>query len=342
MRIGRRVSRQGKSAGSTGYTKYVFDGLDVVMDIDGGTLTKYQNGPGIDNKLSLKTGSDVKYFLQDHLGSTVGLTDTTRSITASQSYDSFGNGTNTSFPTRYQFTGREFDSFTGLQFSRARWYDPNLGRFISEDPIGFAGGDINLYGYVWNNPMHFTDPMGLSPWSDWAAWANEGRWRGEQAVINFFAPLFEGAIGFGDNASFGASRWFRQWQGFDDSYLDCSFAFQAGGWAGLAVDAATGIGGAAKLGLKFAAKRGAKTRFPKSPERMDDRLGVPGRRIPDGPGTPGRNKVEWKPSDKVKITYEQHPYHPTAPKWHRNPHWHVQWPGQRHTRYLPGDKFPGL
>ena len=67
--------------------------------------------------------------------------------------------------TRYLFTGRERDSFTGLQFSRARFYDPNLGRFISEDPIGFGGGDVNLYGYVWNNPVNFYDPSGLFPFS---------------------------------------------------------------------------------------------------------------------------------------------------------------------------------
>src|SRR5690606_545871 len=55
--------------------------------------------------------------------------------------------------------------------SRARMYDPKLGRFISEDPIGFAGGDVNLYGYVWNNPLHFTDPMGLDGFgNDFADW----------------------------------------------------------------------------------------------------------------------------------------------------------------------------
>ena len=46
-------------------------------------------------------------------------------------------------------------------YYRARWYDPNLGRFISEDPIGFGGGDINLYGYVWDSPQSFSDPLGF-------------------------------------------------------------------------------------------------------------------------------------------------------------------------------------
>ncbi len=84
-------------------------------------------------------------------------------MSASNSYDSFGNPTNTSFPSRYQFTGREFDNFTGLQSSRARFYDPNLGRFVSEDPIGFGGGDVNLFGYVRNKPLIFRDSRGLYP-----------------------------------------------------------------------------------------------------------------------------------------------------------------------------------
>ncbi len=91
----------------------------------------------------------------------MGLTDSSGSITDMNSYDSFGNPSNASFPTRYQFTGREFDSFSGLQYSRARFYDPQIGRFISEDPIGFAGGDVNLYGYVKNSPLKKKDPSGL-------------------------------------------------------------------------------------------------------------------------------------------------------------------------------------
>ena len=59
------------------------------------------------------------------------------------------------------FTGREYDSETGLYFYRARYYDPAIGRFISEDPIGFSGGDLNLYAYVRNNPVKYKDPLGL-------------------------------------------------------------------------------------------------------------------------------------------------------------------------------------
>src|SRR5262249_35818212 len=59
-----------------------------------------------------------------------------------------------------QFTGRENDG-TGLYYYRARYYSAQLGRFISEDPLEFGGGDMNLYGYVGNRPTGAADPQGL-------------------------------------------------------------------------------------------------------------------------------------------------------------------------------------
>ena len=115
---------------------------------------------GIDDKLRSKKGNVVRYFLTDHLGSTEALTDASGAIVLSTSYDSFGNATS-NIPTSYQYTGREYDADTGLYYYRNRWYDSETGRFISEDPIGFAGGDINLYGYVGNNPHGYIDPFGF-------------------------------------------------------------------------------------------------------------------------------------------------------------------------------------
>jgi RHS repeat-associated protein len=152
--LGRRVKR----TKGTEITKFTCDGQDVVMDNVNGVITKYQNGLGIDNKLKLKTGGVSKYFLQDHLGSTTALTNSSGSVVESATYDSFGNSTG-NLSTRYGYTGREFDADLGLQYSRARWYDAKLGRFISEDPIGLNGG-INDYAYVKNNPVNKIDPSG--------------------------------------------------------------------------------------------------------------------------------------------------------------------------------------
>jgi RHS repeat-associated protein len=62
----------------------------------------------------------------------------------------------------FRYTGRELDSETGLYYYRARYYDPYIGRFLSEDPIGVRDGS-NKYLYARNNPAGFTDPFGLAP-----------------------------------------------------------------------------------------------------------------------------------------------------------------------------------
>jgi RHS repeat-associated protein len=79
-------------------------------------------------------------------------------------YDSFGNvttQTNAGTSFRFSYTGRELDSETGQYYYRARYYDSSVGRFISEDPIGFEAGDSNVYRYVGNNPLFYVDPSGF-------------------------------------------------------------------------------------------------------------------------------------------------------------------------------------
>ncbi|MCU0293550.1 MAG: hypothetical protein MUF10_16440, partial [Thermoanaerobaculaceae bacterium] len=100
----------------------------------------------------------------DGLGSVVRLTDSNGNVVHSYQYDAWGNiEAETGAPVdgvQYTFTGREWDPETGLYYYRARYLDPKVGRFISEDPIGFAGGDPDLYAYVWNRPTAFIDPPG--------------------------------------------------------------------------------------------------------------------------------------------------------------------------------------
>jgi len=207
--LGRRVPRY--TVGGKENTKFIHDGHDVLVDDNAGTLTKYLNGEGIDNKLRQTTSTSINYFLADHLGSTNGLADPSGALTASTAYDSFGNATNAAFASRYQFTGREYDSTTGLHHYRARFYDANVGRFTSEDPIGFGGGDVNLYGYVWNSPTAFTDPMGLDGWgNDFADWADKKteyarqQWQGDQQNWGW-----NGSVNTGADLAFGFNNMFR-------------------------------------------------------------------------------------------------------------------------------------
>ena len=93
--------------------------------------TTYSVGPGIDDHLrQTNPSTGVSYFLTDHLGTTTALTDVSGNVVETLSYDSFGNNTG-SARTRYTYTGRECDPDTGLLHYRARFYDPQLGRFIS-------------------------------------------------------------------------------------------------------------------------------------------------------------------------------------------------------------------
>ena len=102
-------------------------------------------------------------MLADRLGSIIEVVETaTNTVTASAEFDSFGARTVTGTPERYGFTGREHDIENALIYYRARHYDPAAGQFLQRDPIGFAGGDLNLYTYVENDPYNWTDPSGLS------------------------------------------------------------------------------------------------------------------------------------------------------------------------------------
>jgi RHS repeat-associated protein len=105
------------------------------------------------------------YYHADGLGSITTLTNHMGHKVQQYAYDSFGNIKFTPFPhwikQPFTYTGREFDYETGLYYYRARYYDPQAGRFITKDPIGFEGGDYNLYVYVQNNPLRYLDSFGL-------------------------------------------------------------------------------------------------------------------------------------------------------------------------------------
>jgi RHS repeat-associated protein len=106
---------------------------------------------------------DVNWALTDHQGSVRDVIDSQGNLLNHISYDGFGNvtrQTNANLNFRFGYTGREFDQETGLHYYRARYYDASIGRFISEDPVGFGAGDTNLYRYVGNSPTNFVDPDG--------------------------------------------------------------------------------------------------------------------------------------------------------------------------------------
>ena len=128
----------------------------------------FYSGPGADQHLGSwnhnRDNTRRHLFIADYRGSVVRVMkpDGVALGLSASSYTAFGSGENAPASAAKNPGYNGLESSGGLLYMRNRWYDPNSGRFTQEDPIGFAGG-INLYGYVGNNPVTFSDPFGLCP-----------------------------------------------------------------------------------------------------------------------------------------------------------------------------------
>ena len=155
-------SRASKTIAGTG-TQFLYDGPNPVQELQGGAPSANLLTGGRPDEYFTRTDSsnNGSTLFTDALGSTIGLVGSGQSMATSYTYQPFGATTTAGAANgnSYQFTGRENDG-TGLYFYRARYYSPTYQRFIAQDPIGFAGGDPNLYGYVLGDPVSFRDPSG--------------------------------------------------------------------------------------------------------------------------------------------------------------------------------------
>ncbi|MBC7350771.1 MAG: RHS repeat-associated core domain-containing protein [Thermogutta sp.] len=161
---------------------FIYDGNQIVMDFwrtnsgdmqVGHLRQRYLWGPAVDQILAEEavdggTADLVQWTLTDHLNTVrdIAKYDPGSNMTTVVNhliYDAFGkvtSETNPAIDSLFLFTGRPFDSDTQLQNNLNRWYDARVGRWLSEDPIGFHGGDGNLYRYVGNSPTTFVDFKG--------------------------------------------------------------------------------------------------------------------------------------------------------------------------------------
>jgi RHS repeat-associated protein len=175
-RVGSWVDADGAGPEEPDQVWTVFDGVNPYMDFDGDGLlkTRYLYGPGIDELFArIGAGEDPEWYLADRLGSVRQIVDGAGTILDEISYDIFGgilSEANPSQGDRFKFNGREYSPELGIYYYRARWYDPSSGRFISQDPIGFSAGDVNLYRYVGNAPGDASDPSGLVNWWNPFSW----------------------------------------------------------------------------------------------------------------------------------------------------------------------------
>lgn len=147
---------------SKGTVGTLYDGWNPIQLKTGATVVENRlTGLGLDAYYARARGGAVQSYVTDALGSTLALHDAEQNAVASYSYDPYGSTSGPVDSNVVKYTGREQD-FGDLYYYRNRYYKPSIGRFISEDPIGLGGGG-NLYTYVYNNPLMYTDPSGLAP-----------------------------------------------------------------------------------------------------------------------------------------------------------------------------------
>ena len=166
--FGNRVNRC-TNAGYSAGEREINDGSQFVLARNGsGTITEaYGFYPGGDQPMSLKLASGrTGVFLTDpQLRGTVrAIADADKNATnvefKTYAVSPWGEvATDTGTVTRLRMAGQQYDQGSGLYHMRARYYDPQLGRFLSEDPIGISGG-LNLYAYAGNDPVNMWDPSG--------------------------------------------------------------------------------------------------------------------------------------------------------------------------------------
>ena len=169
-RLMKSVDNDGPGAGVAIVSRYVYDGDRIALAFNGSGASsslknRYLYGPAVDQVLADETvGGALLWDLWDKEGTVRDLINNSAGVVNHIQYSAFGkvlSETAASNGHIFGYAGRDRDRETGLDYFRARYYDPNLGRFVSEDPSGFAGGDANLSRYVGNHPTMATDPSGM-------------------------------------------------------------------------------------------------------------------------------------------------------------------------------------
>jgi RHS repeat-associated protein len=220
--FGDRIDQEVTANSTTTATHFAYDGQNAWEDLSGTNVlqTRRLYLDAIDALFArISSGGTAAWYLTDRLGSVRDIANNTTGDSIDHlDYDGFGNATETQSGNgdRYKFTAREFDAVTKLQYNRGRYYDPTVGRWTSEDPIGFNAGDSNPYRYVANNPLSAGDPNGEKPIKvEMDAFINKrlGLWLPEPG--NFFT----GWEFKGDGRDFGGR--------FSDSRVRSSFSIDS-------------------------------------------------------------------------------------------------------------------
>ena len=161
--LGRRIA---KIVNGVTTEKYLWQGLTRLLAIYDGSdnlMTRFEYADGRMPVAMIQSGATY-YLTYDQVGSLRLVAEGSGNVVKEIGYDAFGNvvvDTNPSFPVPFGFAGGLHDRDTGLVRFGYRDYDPDTGRWTAKDPILFAGGDTDLYGYCLNDPVNWVDSCGL-------------------------------------------------------------------------------------------------------------------------------------------------------------------------------------
>lgn len=242
-----------------------------------------------------------------------------------------------------------------------------MGRFTSVDPLKGVPTDPqqrNRYMYTANNPLtrYDLDGRDIKDWfKEKASDFGKGAKNYAKNLINDYG--FSMATGVPVNPMDAPGMISDWWQGVGIAKNDISAVPGAGLELYVTypakqlfssdssfyerVEAGSYFGtllAGSRFGGEMIGTRGpsCSAKWPATAKEMDTFLNMKGMRIPDSLETLSRNKIIWQPSDRIKITFEQHPYDIGAPSFHTDPHWYLDTPWNRHQLYLPGQFVPGF
>ena len=167
-RIEKSVDDLTSGASPAEVTQFVYDREDIILQYEGdagaATTLAHRNlhRQGFDQILAEDDGQKTVWMLSDHLGTVTDIVSSAGVVISHRTFDSFGNLLSRFDGSSYGYTGREYDTETGLMYYRARFVDLDLGRFIGEDRVGVVAGE-NPFEYVLNRPQTLVDPFGNQP-----------------------------------------------------------------------------------------------------------------------------------------------------------------------------------
>lgn len=156
---------------STVTTLFTYDEQGQLMGEYNGTGTSKQETIYFNNIPVVTVQNNQMYYIHaDHLNTPRAISDTTSTVLWRWDSTPFGetvpnedpDNNTTTFTYNLRFPGQYYDQETGLHYNYFRDYSPATGRYVQSDPIGFDGGDLNLYAYVWNDPLNANDILGLA------------------------------------------------------------------------------------------------------------------------------------------------------------------------------------